>query len=100
MENIYYLLFVSLIFWYFVYLRKVAEVGKRHAQNYCEQANLQFINVARRSSKLQFNKRYGIHWLTDFDFEFSGDGEASYQGQITLRGMKLENVDVPPYRVH
>ena len=100
MENIYYLLFVLLVFWYFVYLRKIAEMGNKHAQQYCEQANLQFIAVARRSSVLKFNKKYGIHWLSDFDFEFSGDGEASYQGTMILRGLKLENVTVPPYRVH
>ncbi|MGJ8691193.1 MAG: DUF3301 domain-containing protein [Thalassotalea sp.] len=100
MGNIYILLFVLVIFWYFIYLRKVAEMGKYHAQQYCKQENLQFIDVARRSSKLRFNKQFGIHWLSDFDFEFSGDGESKYKAEIIMRGLKLENIDVPPYRVH
>ena len=100
MENIYYLLLVSLVFWYIFHLRKIAEVGSKHAEQYCEQANLQFIAVARRSSRLKINQKFGIHWLSEFDFEFSGDGEASYQGVMILRGLKLENIVIPPYRVH
>lgn len=99
MENIYYLLLICLVLWYFIYLRKVAEVGKQHAQKYCEQANLQFIAIARRNSKLRFSKQYGIHWLSTFDFEFSGDGESQYKAELFLRGLKLSSVDIPPYRV-
>lgn len=99
MENIYYLLIVSLVLWYLIYLRKLAEVGKKQAEHYCKEANLQFINVARRSSSLRFSKQHGIHWLSAFDFEFSGDGEASYQGELILRGLRLDNIIVPPYRV-
>ena len=99
MGNIYLLLSVSLAFWYFFYLRKVAEMGKHHAQRYCKQENLQFIAVARSSSKLKFTKKLGFHLQSHFDFEFSGDGESQYQGQIVLHGLKLVKVDVPPYRV-
>ena len=100
MENIYYLLLVSLCCWYFIYLRKISEIGAKHAEKYCHQSNLQFLSIARKSSRLHINKRYGIHWLSMFDFEFSGDGETKYQGELTLRGLKLENVNVPPYRIH
>ena len=99
MENIYYILFVSLFLWYFIYLRKVAEVGKSQAQYYCKKENLQFIAVARNSSVLRFSKEFGIYWLSTFDFEFSGDGEASYKGELTLRGLTLDNITTPPYRV-
>jgi hypothetical protein len=100
MENIYYLLFIGLVFWYFVYLRKVAEYARSHADKYCKQENLQFLAIARQSSRLRLSKRLGPHWLSSFDFEFSGDGESSYHGTMTLRGYKLDNIDTPAYRVN
>ena len=99
MENIYYLLFVALIFWYFVYLRRVSEYARSHANKYCKQENLQFLAIARLSSKFRFSKRYGPHWISQFDLEFSGDGESKYHGTMTLRGYKLDKIDTPAYRV-
>lgn len=100
MENIYYLLLVCLIIWYFIYLRKVSEVARIHAQNYCEQNQLQFIAIARQSSRLTFNKKYGLVWLSLFDIEFSGDGESSNSAVLSLYGLKFGSVDIPPYRVN
>lgn len=100
MENIYFLLIAFIICWYFIYMRKVAEAAKKHALNYCSQSKLQFISIARKTSRLSFAKNSGLYFLSVFDFEFSGDGESSYQGLITLQGLKLNNIDVPAYRVH
>ena len=99
MENIYYLLFAFLFVWYFLYLRKIAEAGKRHINQYCQDSDIQLVDLSSRSSRLTFSKKYGIHWLTTFDFEFSGDGQSRYRGEFTLRNLKLENIVVPPYRV-
>ena len=100
MENIYYLLFIALIFWYFIYLRKVSEAARVYAKQYCEQSQLQFIAIARRSSRLTFNKKYGLVWLSVFDVEFSGDGESSNNAILSLYGLKLGSIDIPPYRVN
>jgi len=100
MENIYYLLFFCLICWYFIYLRKVAESGRLHAKRYCEKNGLQFIAIARRSSRITFTKQNGLAWVSVFDIEFSGDGESNNSATLTLLGLKLNSVDVPPYRVH
>jgi hypothetical protein len=100
MENIYYLLCFFLICWYFIYLRKVSEAAKRHLENYCKQTGLQFIALARRSSRLKFSKRYGLCINSVFDFDFSGDGESSAQGTLILYGLKLEKVELPAYRVN
>jgi len=100
LANIYYLLIAGLFIWYFIYLRKVSEFGRLHAKKYCEQEGLQFLSIARRSSRPSFNKAYGLHWYSIFDFEFSGDGQSKYQGVIALRGYRLENVDVPAYRIN
>ncbi|MCW8834247.1 MAG: DUF3301 domain-containing protein [Colwellia sp.] len=100
MENIYYLLLFCLICWYFIYLRKIAEAARKHAKHYCDQNSLQFIAIARRSSRLTFTKRHGLNWLSLFDIEFSGDGESSNNATLTLYGLALENIEIPPYRVH
>ena len=100
MENIYYLLLFFLICWYLIYLRKLAEAAKRHAEYYCEQNSLQFIAIARRSTRLTFTKQQGLIWLSLFDIEFSGDGESSNNATLTLFGLTLDNIYVPPYRVH
>lgn len=99
MENIYYLLFFCLLCWYFIYLRQVSEAAKRHLNSYCKQAGLQVIALARRSSRIKFSKKYGLCIYSIFDFDFSGDGESSNQGTLTLHGLKLENVELPAYRV-
>jgi len=99
MENIYYLLIIGLIFWYFIYLRKVAEFARSHINRYCESEKLQFISIARRSSRIRFNRKFGPHWLSIFEFEFSGDGESSYQGLMTLRGYRLDDINTPAYRI-
>ncbi|NQY36770.1 MAG: DUF3301 domain-containing protein [Alteromonadaceae bacterium] len=99
MENIYYIIIVCLIFWYFVYLRKVSEFARSHANKYCTKGNLQFLSIARRSSRLSFSKRQGFFWLSIFDFEFSGDGESQYQGVLILKGYKLDDINIPAYRI-
>ena len=100
MENIYYLLFICLLCWYFIYLRKVSETARKHADIYCKKEALQFITIARRSSRIKFSKNEGIYVLSIFDFEFSGDGESSNVGAISLRGLKLGEINLPTYRIN
>jgi len=100
LENIYLLLGIFLILWYFIYLRKISEAARIQANQYCKKENLQYIAIARRSSRLRFNKQLGIFWLSIFDVEFSSDGEASYQGSMILHGLKLIQVDLPAYRIN
>jgi hypothetical protein len=99
MENIYILLFVCLICWYFIYLRKVSESARKHANKYCKTEQLQFIAIARRSSRVKFSKQKGFYFLSLFDFEFSGDGESSNVGVISLSGLTLDNIALPAYRI-
>ena len=100
MENIYYLLLFCLFCWYFVYLRQVSEAAKRHITRYCKDGELQFISIARRSSRVKFTKQHGLCIYSVFDFDFSGDGESNNEGYLVLYGLKLEQVHVPAYRVN
>ncbi|MCJ8296053.1 MAG: DUF3301 domain-containing protein [Colwellia sp.] len=100
MENIYYLLVFCLFCWYFVYLRQVSEAAKKHVNRYCKEAGLQFISLARRSSRIKFTKQHGPFIYSTFDFDFSGDGESNNHGVLTLYGLKLEQINLPAYRVN
>lgn len=100
MENIYYLLFFGLFCWYFIYLRKVSEMAKRHIYRYCKDGGLQFISLARRSSRLKFTRKHGICIYSVFDFDFSGDGESNNHGCLYLYGLKLEKIELPAYRIN
>lgn len=100
MENIYYLLLAGLFCWYFIYLRQVSESALRHVNRYCKQSELQFIAIARRSTRLKMSKKYGLSFYSIFDFDFSGDGESSSTGSLSLYGLKLDSIDLPVYRVH
>ena len=100
MENVYLLLIFFLIFWYFVFIRKVAEKARYYAKQYCDKENLQYISIARRSSRLSVNKRHGLHWFSTFEFDFSGDGVSQYQGVLSMRSYKLEDIELPAYRIN
>ncbi|TYK66361.1 DUF3301 domain-containing protein [Colwellia echini] len=100
MENIYYLLIFCLFCWYFVYLRKVSEMAEHHIRRYCKEGDLQFISLARRSSRVKYTKQQGLCIYSIFDFDFSGDGESNNQGSLSLYGLKLSTIDLPAYRIH
>ncbi len=100
MADIYLLLAIFLVLWYFIYLRKIAEAARKQAILYCKKEGLQYIAIARRSSRLRFAKQQGIFWHSIFDIEFSGDGQSSYQGTMILHGLRLVDVNLPAYRIN
>ena len=99
MENIYFLLFICLILWYFAAMRKIAERARALSKQYCEQQNLQFIAIARTSTAIKFTKKHGLHAKTQYEFEFSGDGESSYKGTLIMIGNKADSFDLPVYKL-
>lgn len=99
MAEIYLLLGAFLVCWYFLFLRNLAETARRHAQLYCKNEGLQFIAIARESTRLTFNKAHGLYWQSVFNFEFSGDGESAYSGKISLKNLRKQSIDVPAYRI-
>jgi hypothetical protein len=83
------------IFWRF---RGISEAVKVHLDNYCEQRQLQLISVARHKTRVSSYKGK-LDFQSVYNFEFSGNGEDSYQGQVTMIGLRMVNVDLPAYRV-
>ncbi|OUS32731.1 hypothetical protein A9Q98_01010 [Thalassotalea sp. 42_200_T64] len=99
MAEIYFLLFAFLIVWYFISLRKIAERARALTTQHCEQQGLQFIAIARCKTGVGSSKRQGIFIKSVFEFEFSGDGESSYKGYLTMHGNKPVNFDLPAYKI-
>ena len=97
--DIYILLSLCSVIWYFWYLRNVAETARKLTEQYCEQHKLQYIAIARSKTRLSASKRLGVFIKSEFEFEFSGDGESSYTGILTMNGQKAAGFELPPYKV-
>lgn len=82
-------------FWRF---RAISEAVKTQLEAYCERQQLQLISVARVKTRLG-SYRGKLDFHTDYVFEFSGNGEDSYLGQVQMVGLKIQNIDTPAYRV-
>jgi hypothetical protein len=100
MENIYLLLGLFLIIWYFITMRKITENAHRFALQYCQQQGIQFIALSRQKTRLSFSKKLGLYWKTQFVLEFSGDRESSYQGTLIFNNQQCVDIIMPPFRIN
>ncbi|RUO50975.1 DUF3301 domain-containing protein [Pseudidiomarina aquimaris] len=87
--------FIGLLFWQG---RRQAELARVHAQRYCQQYQLQFLDIAWQGGKLSKAGRH-FGWLSRYQFAFSSDREHRYEGEITMLNLRLQKVDTPVYRL-
>lgn len=92
------LIAIALVMFQFWRIRAISEAARKYLEHYCEKHQLQLISVARSKTRLG-SHRGKLDWHTQFRFEFSGNGEDSYQGQISLAGMKVIATELPAYRI-
>ena len=90
------LLLIGFQFWR---IRSISERANLHIQQYCQTHQLQLLSVARRKTRLSF-KYAKIDWHSVFVFEFSGNGEDRYVGEMGLIGQRVLRTHLPPYRVN
>lgn len=77
-------------------LRQQSELAKMVVDQHCKKLGLQVLSVARS----QFNFKLGADFLqASFVFEFSSDGQNSYQGTLKLSGLVKPRFELPAYRV-
>lgn len=79
-----------------VYKGRARELATAH----CAQLGLQLLDesmvitgfwpVRGRGGRIEFRRRY--------QFEFSSIGDHRYQGRLVLIGMRLESIELEPYR--
>lgn len=89
------ILLVALQFWR---IRAITEKAHQHLAAYCQTHQLQLISVARHKTRLG-SYRGKLDWQSGFIFEFSGNGENSYQGELSMSGTKVLKIDTPAYRM-
>ena len=88
-------IFSAMLFWRF---RAMAELANSHLHEYCERQELQLLSVARDKTRLaSYRGKLDLH--CEFSFEFSGNGEDSYTGILTLAGLKIVDLYIPAYRI-
>ena len=80
-------------------IRAIAEQAKAYLQRYCEKNQLQLISVARHKTRLGIH-RGKLDWRSEFYFEFSGNGEDSYQGVLVMSGLSVIDTQMPAYRIN
>jgi hypothetical protein len=100
--NLYDLILLMMIamfavqFWRF---RGIAESAQKYLQDYCDKKELQLLSVARNKTRLGVY-RGKLDWQSEFIFEFSGNGEDSYQGQIKMSGLRVLETWLPAYKIN
>jgi hypothetical protein len=88
------ILLIGVQFWR---IRAITEKANQYLATYCETHQLQLISVARHKTRLG-SYRGKLDWQSDFNFEFSGNGENSYQGELLMSGLVILKIDTPAYR--
>jgi len=89
------LVLLANVFWQW---RQQAERANAYALRYCQQHQLQLLDVYRSGGKLSW-KKSAVGWQAQFSFSFSSDGESRYEGDLWLFNHKLQHIAVPPYRL-
>ena len=92
------LILIGFVGWLFWQGRRQAEQAKRYAERYCQQHELQFLDIAWSHGRPAKRGRH-FGWLSHYQFAFSSDGESRYEGTMTLLNLRLDEVITPPYRL-
>ncbi|MBU2879637.1 MULTISPECIES: DUF3301 domain-containing protein [Alteromonadaceae] len=98
LTDILVLFIIAAIAFQFWRIRGISEQAKVYLEKYCEINGLQLISIARSKTKVIFHKAK-LDWYTEFSFEFSSTGEERYLGLLKMRGVSVDDVNVPAYRI-
>lgn len=90
---------IAALFWQ---IRQLGELAQQHAERYCRQHQLQYLDIARQRNRLSFSRgesgQRGPYWRTEFCFGFSSDREHRYEGTLVMANRRLLQIKTPVYR--
>ena len=86
--------FVAFQFWR---IRSISEFTDSYLRQYCKNNQLQLLSIARAKTRITFNYSKP-DWHNIFVFEFSGNGEDRYSGEVELVGKHIIRTTLPPHR--
>lgn len=98
MTTIWLLLLLVCIVYGFWLQRQQDERAMLLAKQLCRQHQLQFLECGRLGHRLRkIEQRW--RFATDYQVDFSSDGESRYQAELTLQGLRLAGFNLPPHRI-
>ncbi len=98
MGNLLWILFIAFALAWFWQQRRQSEFAKRFIQQRCETVDVQLLSIARGSQTYGWPKG-PINIQTRYYFEFSANGADCFQGHAVMKGMRLQEIYMPPYPV-
>jgi hypothetical protein len=98
MSSIAVLLALMLVAYLFLIQRRQDERATALAKQLCQQQQVQFLDCARDGHRwVKLNRQSGFRTL--YLVDFSGDGESRYQAELWLKGLRLADFVLPPFRI-
>lgn len=98
MSSIMVLLALMLVAYLFLLQRRQDERATALARQLCQQQQVQFLDCARDSHRwVKLSQSSGLRTL--YLIDFSGDGESRYQAELWMKGLRLADFKLPPFRV-
>jgi hypothetical protein len=92
------LLSIGLTAFQFWRLRDIGEFSIQYANQYCEKQNLQFLSLARRSTRISAH-RGKLDWKIVYQLEFSSSGSDAYIGTMTCFDNSVIEMNLPAYKI-
>ncbi|NQZ31035.1 MAG: DUF3301 domain-containing protein [Oceanospirillaceae bacterium] len=101
MLDLFMLTIICLIVYYWVSAQKIRELALKAAREECLKLDLQLLDGSVSLKKLKLKRADSGHLalLRVYNFEFSATGAERYSGNITMFGLKVEQVHLQPHRI-
>jgi hypothetical protein len=98
MSSIAVLLALMLVAYLFLLQRRQDERAIALARQLCQQQQVQYLDCARDGHRWVKRPRHS-GFSTLYLVDFSGDGESRYQAELWLKGLRLADFVLPPFRI-
>lgn len=98
MENLLYIMALTLFCFLFWQQRKQSELAKTAISKRCEQLDLQLLSVSFSSHRIR-TPEGNFKWHSAYNFEFTALGDDKYQANLIMRGFRPVRFNIPPYRM-
>ncbi len=97
----YFFLFLfALLAWFWLDSLRAGELAREAGRRACISADVQFLDDTVSISSLSLSRYSGrLALVRTYRFEFSDTGDRRLDGEVTLKGHRLESVRMDPYLV-
>lgn len=99
--DVFLLIFVVLIGWYWWSAQGVKECALRAAKAHCEEMDVQLLDDSVAVHRLWFkrDRRGAFKVWRLFHFEFTATGEERYSGRVEMLGRSSVALQLAPHRI-